>query len=248
MIVDPDLDKSCFFFDVDGTLLDIADRPDLVEVPEQLKQALAALERAVSGALALVSGRAIETLDHLFAPLKLRASGVHGAETRLDTTSAPLVSPDDLLPQGLIDDLQAAAADVPGTLVENKRFSAAIHYRRAPAAGPTLKKRIEAILARNEIAGLRILPGHMVFDLKRMTFDKGRAVDRFMEAAPFAGRRPVFVGDDVTDEPAFAAVVARGGIAYAVGQPRAGSSDVFADPSAVRAWVSDLAASEHNHA
>ena len=248
MIVDPDLGRLCLFFDVDGTLLDIAERPELVQVPDRLKADLGILNDGTSGALALVSGREVKTLDRLFTPLRLRASGVHGAELRFDPQLSPVVNRDNLLPPRLVEELRDATADLPGTLVEDKGYSAAVHYRRAPEVASMLAGRIDAILARGEVDGLRAMPGHMVFDLKRVTFDKGKAIARFMDTAPFLGRRPVFIGDDVTDEPGFAAVVERGGYAFSVGQARQGASDVFPDPQSVRDWLSGLAALETSHA
>ena len=236
--------RLAYFFDVDGTLIDIAARPDDVVVPPSLLAALARLAAANDGAVALVSGRTIEDIDGLFRPLKLRASGVHGAEVRFEPDASVVLLADNLLPPSVIDAVRSAASAVPGTLVEDKRFSVALHYRQNPDAGFGLREALNAIAAAHPADGLRILPGHMVFEIKRATFDKGMAIGRFMKRAPFAGRVPVFLGDDVTDRPGFEEVLRAGGFALSVGQPFSGLSGSFSDPAAVRRWLSELAASE----
>ena len=229
------------FLDVDGTLLDIAERPDWVVVPNPLREALLTLDSRLGGAVALVSGRAIADLDSLFAPLRLRASGVHGAEVRFDPAAGVSIATEHLLPPELVEALRQLAAAHPGTLVEDKRFSVAIHYRAIPESGPVLLTKIEALLAAPAGAGCRILPGHMVFEVKRTGFDKGTAVDAFLQKAPFQGRRPTFIGDDVTDLPGFARAQAAGGLAYSVTTPRPHVSGHFPDAAAVRRWLSDAA-------
>lgn len=233
---------AALFLDVDGTLLDIAARPDGVVVPASLRHALEGLERRLGGAVALVSGRAIADLDGLFAPLHLRASGVHGAELRFDPTSDVRIAAEHLLPEALTRSIRRLAAAYPGTLVEDKRFSVAVHYRADPAAGPLLCAAIEALLSEPLGEGCRLLPGHMVFEVKRAGFDKGSAVDAFLERAPFTGRRPIFIGDDVTDLPGFDRAQAAGGFAYSVTTPRPQASGHFPDAGAVRRWLSEAAA------
>jgi trehalose 6-phosphate phosphatase len=229
------------FLDVDGTLIDIAPRPDAVFVPPALRQALAILDDHLGGAIALVSGRTIADLDRLFEPLRLRASGVHGAEIRWSRSGAIESLPEALLPTGVMTALDRLAGRYPGTLLENKSFSAAIHYRAVPDVGPRLAEELQALVASLAVADLVILPGHMVFEVKRATFDKGKAISRFLASETFAGRTPVFVGDDVTDEPGFEAVRTRGGLAYSVGAMRPQASAAFNAPDQVRAWLARLA-------
>ena len=242
MVPEPPPPDACLFLDVDGTLIDIAPTPDAVRVPLGLLDALSAAERAFDGALALVSGRSIAELDRIFAPLRLKASGVHGAEFRFGegerwTKAAPIPPPawDDLL-----DLLQA----FPDSLVENKGFSFAVHYRAAPETGSRLREALELFLADRIDLGLAILPGHCVFELKRPGIDKGAAIADFMDRPPFAGRRPVFVGDDVTDTPGFATVRQHGGLAYSVSHAFPGVLGTFTDPAAVRRWLADIERSE----
>ena len=242
MVPEPPPPDACLFLDVDGTLIDIAPTPDAVRVPPGLVEALRRAERVFGGALALVSGRSIAELDRIFAPLTLQASGVHGAEFRFGdgerwAKAAPIPAP-------AWDDLQGLLRAFPASLVENKGFSFAVHYRAAPETGSRLREALELFLAERIDLGLAILPGHCVFELKRPGVDKGAAIADFMARAPFAGRRPVFIGDDVTDAPGFAAVSGRGGFAYSVSQAFPGVLGTFADPAAVRLWLTEIDRSE----
>ncbi len=232
------------FLDVDGTLIDIAASPDSVVVPKSLIRDLEAAERRLDGALALISGRTIEDLDRLFRPLRLKASGVHGAEFRFARDRDITVSPSLVLPVQAWTDLLRLLQDFPDTLAENKAFSFAVHYRSAPESGPSLERALEGFIEAHRSLSLRILPGHFVFELKRPGFDKGMAIERFLDEKAFKGRRPIFVGDDVTDQPGFAAVMARNGLAYSVNYLAPGVVGTFRDPPAVRKWLAAMVTSE----
>lgn len=234
------LSQHGLFLDVDGTLIDIAPSPEAVVVPPALVESLQLLERRLSGALALVSGRPIQDLDRLFAPLRLRASGVHGAELRFDPDQPEPLPAAETLPAALWVDVQACVDRFPGTFAEDKAFSFAVHYRAVPAVGPDLRAALEAVVARHAPRGLQLMPGHFVFEIKPSAFDKGGAIARLLEAPPFRGRRPVFLGDDITDLSGFATASARGGLAYSVGALLPGASGSFTDPAAVRGWLSAL--------
>jgi trehalose 6-phosphate phosphatase len=237
-----DVAHLALFLDVDGTLLDIAATPDGVTTPSELVNALAQVERRLAGAIALVSGRPIEELDRLFAPLRLRASGVHGAEMRFDPLEAPRPAPNIReLPESLVGALVEALAPLPGVFVEPKRYSAAVHFRHAPSLGPQVRETLQRLIEREASGHFEIIDAHCAFELKARGFDKGKAIEMFLNAAPFAGRTPVFIGDDATDESGFAVVAARGGRAYSVGRWRPGASGVFDEPRAVRAWLAALA-------
>lgn len=241
--MDPEIgDDLCLFLDVDGTLIDIAPRPEAVVVPRQLVVALGRTAQALGGAVALISGRTIADLDRLFAPLQLSASGVHGAEVRFEPGAAIIEDHDNLLEPGMVAAIEEAARGIDGTVVENKRYSVAVHFRQVPHTAPALRAELEGIIAAARDPQLRIMPGHMVFEVKRATFDKGLAVARFMARAPFSKRIPVFLGDDVTDRPGFAAVLERGGRAYSVGPALPGTSGSFSEPAAVRSWLAGFAA------
>ncbi len=236
-------DRTALFLDVDGTLLDLAALPTAVIVPRGLVECIAAVERALGGALALVSGRTIADLDHLFRPLRLRASGVHGAEVRYDPLKpAIIVETAGALPARLWRSVNESLADFPGAFAVDKRFSFAVHYRAAPNRGAALREVLQRLVAAEANAELEIIEASLAFEIKGRGFDKGSAINRFLARSPFVGRVPIFVGDDGTDETGFAAVVRRHGAAYSVGQARPGVSGVFSEPSVVRDWLARSAA------
>ncbi|WP_341988324.1 trehalose-phosphatase [Azorhizobium sp. AG788] len=232
--------RCAFFFDVDGTLIDIAIHPDAVTVPQPLLDDLRILDRETGGALALVSGRSVASLDSLFSPQRFAASGVHGAEVRLSSDAeVELHSP------ALSESVRAALADLgrdlDGVLVEDKGTSVALHYRMNPAIGPQLHAALAAFVDRvND--GLAILPGRLVFEMKHQSHDKGSAVRQFMATRAFAGRRPVFMGDDVTDEAAFAVIAEMGGLVISVGRDLPVADAVLPEAADVRALLSAIAA------
>ena len=231
-------DRTALFLDVDGTLLDLAASPRAVVVPRGLVECIADVERALGGALALVSGRTLADLDQLFSPLILRASGVQGAEIRYDPLTPVIVqTAAAALPARLWRSLNEFFADFPGVFAEDKRFSFAVHYRAAPNCGADLREVLRQLVAAEAIPEVEIIDAHLAFEIKRRGFDKGSAIHRFLSRSPFAGRVPIFVGDDGTDEAGFAAVVQRHGVAYSVGQIRPGVSGVFSGPSMVRDWL-----------
>jgi trehalose 6-phosphate phosphatase len=234
-------DRVALFLDVDGTLLDIAALPTSVIVPPSLIRSLSQAEKRLGGALALVSGRSVDDLDRLFDPLHLRASGVHGAQMRFEPGD-PIRAAGDAqpLPRSLWDALIGLLEQFEGTIVENKRFSFAVHYRMAPRLGPRLRDALELLIA-GFTPRIEIIDAHYAFELKSKGFDKGLAIERFLARPPFSGRAPIFIGDDTTDEAGFAAVVALGGAAYSVGTQRPGVSGVFSQPETVRTWLAEFA-------
>jgi trehalose 6-phosphate phosphatase len=236
-------DRTALFLDVDGTLLDLAAAPTAVVVPRGLVECIASIERALGGALALVSGRTLEDLDQLFWPLRLRASGVHGAEIRYDPQTPVIVDPAAaLLPARLWRSLNESLADFPGAFAEDKRFSFAVHYRAAPNCGVELREALRRLVAAEAVPEVEIVDARLAFEIKGRGFDKGSAINRFLARSPFFGRIPIFVGDDGTDEAGFATVVQRHGAAYSVGRVRPCVSGVFSEPSMVRGWLARSAA------
>jgi trehalose 6-phosphate phosphatase len=233
-------EQIALFLDVDGTLLDIASRPEAVSVPYRLRESLAAAEDRLGGALALVSGRPIAGLDRLFDPLRLPASGVHGAEIR-DAPDAPVVALiSGRLPEDAWGDLNRLLDDFTGTFAENKAVSFAVHYRGAPIAPEALAAALQRFIAVRAELGLRLTAGLCVFEVTLPGFDKGKAIERFMATEPFAGRTPVFIADDELDGAGFDAVLTRGGRAFSVGAALPGLSGSFVGPEAVRGWLDRL--------
>lgn len=226
--------------DVDGTILDIAPTPREVWVPPALCQTLSALLRRTGGALALVSGRSIPDLDLLFAPLRLPTIGGHGAEIRFSSYGEI----DQRRAKPLADDLRRRVATIrsigPGILVEDKGYGMAVHFRLAPELGPAVRERVAAICAELPPATLEILPGKAVIEIKSAGFNKGSAVRELMRRPPFADRRPIFVGDDKTDETAFAVLPALGGLGFSVGREVPGVAGYFDAPDDVRTWLQGL--------
>jgi trehalose 6-phosphate phosphatase len=229
------------FLDVDGTLLDLASRPDAVEVPADLIDALAAAEERLAGALALISGRPIARLDRLFAPLKLRASGVHGAETRCMRDGAARMPEEWRMPPQVWPDLVRLLHRFPGTFAEDKRAVFAVPYRAASCSGEELGAALARLVTGFAAFELELAAGNLVFEIRRPGFDKGKAIEKFMTKRPFLDRRPVFIADDPMDRAGFDAVLARGGLAYSVGSKLPGLSGCFSQPAAVRAWLARFA-------
>lgn len=231
------------FLDVDGTLLDFAYRADEVLTPVGLGPTIARLERKLSGALALVSGRPIAELDRLFRPLRLRASGVHGAEMRFHPDEAAQIADDAApLPAMLRTALDVGLSSFEGAFAEDKGFSVAVHYRATAAATCRLRAILEDLIASEPRLELEIINGHNVLELKTRGVSKGKAIAAFLDVPPFLGRTPIFVGDDETDKSGFATVAARGGVGFSVGVRRPGTSGVFENPRAVRQWLAAFAA------
>jgi len=242
---DLDFQRAALFLDVDGTLLDIAATPDRVVVPEGLGETIARLERLFGGALAIVTGRTLADLDRLFFPLRTRAAGVHGAEMRFDPNAAAIETPGAApLPDSLWREFAAVTLAFPGALAENKRYSFTAHYRAAPQAAAPLRAALLSLLERHATDDLELTDALCAYELKSSAVDKGEAVRRFLERQPFVGRRPMFVGDDVSDEFGFRSVADRRGLAFAVGaaRPEVDVDHVFADPATVRRWLERLAA------
>jgi trehalose 6-phosphate phosphatase len=204
------------FLDFDGTLVELADTPGAIDVPASLPTLLQRLSARLAGRLAIVSGRAIADLDSHLGRCGIAVSGSHGLELRFaDGSHLPLAAPG-----GLAEAREAlghlAAAD-PRLLVEEKPASVALHFRRAPERSSELEALAAALAERT---GLAVQPGKMVVELRPHGADKGDALRRLMREPVFAGARPLFVGDDLTDEHAFAAAAELGGAGILVGAQR----------------------------
>lgn len=244
MPLDPrELRQFAVLLDVDGTILDIAPTPKQVTAPQSLLRTLSAINDRVDGALALVSGRPVAELDLIFAPLQLAAIGGHGAEIRLLAGGGVLERFAKPLDQAIKGRLKDIAARHAGVTVEDKGYSVALHYRQAPTQEPDVVEEVRRACEDAPPGSIEILPGRAVIEVKSAGFDKGTAVRLLMSRPPFVGRRPIFVGDDKTDEAAFAVVPEFNGIAVSVGRKVPGAQDRFRSPAEVRQWLEHLAES-----
>lgn len=234
--------KCAFFLDLDGTLLKFAPRPDAVSVDAELRELLEKLSQRSGGAVALVSGRSIATLDSLLAPLKLPAAGLHGYERR---NAAGVLSTYQPPNRRLLEDarrlMQQWVRTHPRLMLEDKGAALALHYRRVPKLEAAVVDAVIAIGQRVQGSGLRVQRGHMVVELTPTDVNKASAVAAFMNEAPFAGRQPLCAGDDLTDESAFEWVNAAGGVSVAVNCARPTAARTRLDSVAeVRAWLRQL--------
>jgi len=230
-LLDPN--ASALFLDFDGTLVDLAPEPDAIVIPPDLVSLLAALRDRLGGALAVVSGRSVGAIDTFLHPLDLPAAGVHGSERR--AADGNLV----LLPTPSLDTVEQAAAkllhDHPALAVEPKRGAVALHYRQAPQLEDLCRRTMEAAVAASP--GVTLLHGKMVFEAKSSLANKGKALGAFLKEPPFAGRKPVFLGDDTTDEPGFQVAQQLGGVGIKVGPGETLAQQRIAGPAAVRAGL-----------
>lgn len=235
-----DLARDALILDIDGTLIDIAPTPEQVIVPDDLRASLAALSPKLGGALAFCSGRTLVAVDALFAPLKLAAIGTHGAEIRY-SPDAPVA----ITAPPISDAVKQAFADVPtrlpGVRVEDKGYTLAFHYRLAPQQETPLFALLDERLPQFASAELVELRGKAIVELKNKGFNKGTGVEALMARAPFEGRRPVYMGDDRTDDDVFAVLSRYDGLGISVGALRKGASVEIESPADVRAWLAELA-------
>jgi trehalose 6-phosphate phosphatase len=227
----PPPSRAAFLLDFDGTLVDIAPSPDLVVVPADLAADLARLRERCGGALAIVTGRPIAQVDAHFRGARFAIAGEHGTALRHapDDPVVHVALPD--TPVRWLDAAHALVARYPGTFLEPKRHGFVVHYRAAPEAARSVQAGLEALLAGCGDA-FQLMGAKMAWEVRPAGVDKGTAV--CMSRAPFAGRLPIFVGDDVTDEDGISEARARGGLGLRV-------PDVFADAAEVRRWIAGLA-------
>ena len=226
-------DDMALLLDLDGTLIDFAPTPDAVVVPQGLVAAMMTLRARLGGALAIVTGRPVEQIDALLPGVAFAVAGEHGGAIRHAPGGAIERGVHDPVPAEWLDMAEARLSALPGTLMERKAHGVALHFRRAPDAGVVLRGLAESLLAR--LPGHVLLAGNMVWEVRPRGIDKGGALRAIMARVPFAGRVPVFVGDDVTDEDAIAAAQAAGGIGLRV-------ADAFGTPQGVRDWLAGAAA------
>ncbi len=237
------LASQALFFDVDGTLVDLQERPDLVQVDEDLRTLLDRLWGATGGSVALVSGRALADLDRLFAPSLFPAAGQHGAEVRLASGMVRQADPEPGFMEALLADLRPWARQHPGLLLEEKGASLAVHFRLAPALEEEVKARLNEWI-RCKGTGFSLQRGKMVLEVRPAWARKGQGLLALMESPPFTGRVPVFFGDDETDEDAFQTVRNLGGYSVKIGREPTCAEWFLEGPAALRSWLRRILALE----
>lgn len=226
------LGQVAFLLDFDGTLVDIAPTPESVVVPPGLKETLLALREATGDALAVISGRSIDQIDAFLGDVPFAVAGEHGIAIRhrpggpIERAALPSV------PSQWVIEAQELVASLPGTRLERKVGGFVLHYRGAPEAEGQLRKAAEAWV-KDEGGKFHIQAAKMAWEIRPAGVDKGYAVELLMENAPFAGRKPVFVGDDVTDEDAIRAAVRLGGVGFRIPVD-------FPTPGVFRSWLASL--------
>jgi trehalose 6-phosphate phosphatase len=228
----------CLFLDVDGTLLDFAASPEHARVPAGLTTQLERLHASLAGAVALVSGRPVAELDRLFSPLRLPAAGVHGLERRPADSPMQSYAGDSGRLGKARDALRALAASHRGLHLQDKGGALALHFQDDLELA-ALARRSAYRAARGLGSAYQVLAGRRVFELTPVVPNKGTAITAFLAEPPFAGRTPVFLGDDVGDRAGFRAVARHGGIPIAVG-PWVSAPWKLRGASAVRNWLEAL--------
>lgn len=227
-------DDIALFLDFDGTLVDIAARPEAVVVEPALRDAVVRLREALGGALAVVTGRTVETIDGFLALPGLDVAGLHGIEARIGGRLHPCRPEDHPGLREGVERLRAEFAGRPGVLVEDKGCSVGVHWRLAPEHAAAALGAAEALHA-GLGSGYRIQHGKAVAEILPARSGKGPAIERLMEDPPYRGRRPVFAGDDLTDEGGFRAVNRMGGISIRIGPGETCAARRLPDPAAFRA-------------
>ncbi|GAA4037132.1 trehalose-phosphatase [Sphingomonas rosea] len=225
------LQDCALFLDFDGTLVAIADRPDAITVAPSLLPLLQGLSRKLDGRLVVVSGRATADIRQWLVPPEIAVVGSHGLE-RDGLAIARPAALDQALP-----DLRELQTRHPGVAIEEKPFGVAIHFRESPQAEEVCRGAAAELAMK---AGMQVLPGKMVFEIKPADGNKGTAISALMTLPAFTGHKPLFIGDDITDEDGFAAVRALGGAAILVGDERnTAASFRLDDVDHVHRWLRD---------
>ncbi len=224
----PPFAQAALLLDMDGTLLDIAPTPDSVVVAPGLADTLERLRDQLAGAVAVVTGRPVAQIDALLPGVLTAVSGEHGGATRPAPGAALERAPLPGLPDALRAEAAALADPHPGVILEHKARGFVLHYRLAPERGLPLRAALDEMLA--PYPALQLIPAHMAWEIRPHGADKGSAVQGLMTRAPFSGRSPVFIGDDVTDEDGMRAARLLGGAGLFV-------PDVFGGAAEVRDWL-----------
>ncbi|GEC60478.1 trehalose-phosphatase [Gluconobacter oxydans] len=223
--------RAALLLDFDGTLVDIAPTPESVRVPEGLAADLLRLRDMLDGALAIITGRPIAQIDHFLPDIPHAVAGEHGVMMRHAPGQALRERKLPVVPGEWVQAVEKAAADHPGASVEHKKAGMVLHYRRAPEAESAFRELASAWPVENR--GFHLQDAQMAIELRPLGIDKGKALRELMAEPPFAGRLPVFAGDDVTDRDGVRAARQMGGAGWLI-------PDDFPDAATFRRWLHDL--------
>lgn len=231
------IEDYAIFLDLDGTLVEIVDHPDAVDVDKSTIRLLEVLRERVGQALAVISGREIAVIDRLLRPLVLPAAGVHGLQRRDAAGRLHDADSSSIAPIAFV--LEKSLAGEPGVVIERKPGAVALHYRLRP----DLERRCCEIVeeAAGQRSDLRLLQGKMVFEIAQAGRDKGAVIEAFLSEPPFLGRTPIFAGDDVTDEAGFSAVNARDGLSIKIGGAKSAARFRANDVRQFHGWLCEIA-------
>lgn len=231
-----DISAHALFIDLDGTLIDIAPSPDEVVIAAGLPSLLARVTQQLDGAFAVLTGRPIADVDRFLAPLLPLAAGVHGAEVR-SMIGAAVERRAEPVEAHIVKAVRGVAEREPGAIVELKPASIAVHYRLAPRSEAKIEEALRRILA-DGLDHLILCRGRKVLEIVPRHVSKGAALEAFMALPPFHGRRPIMIGDDISDLSAMDAAVRLGGRGLKVaGEQFSAAESDFSSPATVRAWL-----------
>ncbi|HEY8139111.1 MAG TPA: trehalose-phosphatase [Methylocystis sp.] len=230
------IERHAIFLDLDGTVAELVAHPDAVQVDRSTLRLLETLTKKVGRALAVVSGREIAVVDRLLRPLVLPVAGVHGLERR--DARGIIHSRDTADISSIVFDLEKAFSHEVGVMIERKPGAIALHYRLRPDLQRHCRDIAHGVVEKRP--DLRLLQGKMVYEIMPRGSDKGGAIQAFLSESPFLGRRPIFAGDDITDEAGFSVVNARNGISIKIGAGESLARFRAHDVRQFRAWLSGL--------
>lgn len=231
----PQVAKAALMLDFDGTLVEIADRPDGIEVPQAVRDLLARAMDRLDGRVAIISGRPISDLERFLPDFTGSLIGTHGAEMRHGGSRRELVKVDHTTVARLIRIVDDFAALRPEFLVEHKPSGVVLHYRQAERQAALALRFMESLAMAAD--GFALQPALMAYELKADATGKDRAMAQLLEEDGFRGTLPVYAGDDLTDEPALELAAARGGMAIKIGQAESVARHRLPDPAALRACL-----------
>jgi trehalose 6-phosphate phosphatase len=241
-VIDPE--RFAFFFDFDGTLAEIVEHPEDVQVSGPARQALAQLWQASGGAVAIITGRDIGAIDHFLDPERLPIAGVHGLTRRDGSGHVHHPDFDMAALKGIEAELQPLVDREAGLFLERKHGAVALHYRPRPELEDLCRDAMER--AAEHAASITVRRGKMVVEVVGYPSNKGSAIDSFLQEKPFLGRTPIFAGDDLTDEDGFALVNERGGISNKVGPGDTRAHHRVESREALLAWLNSIIANRGN--